>query len=190
MAKNSIISGQVRAMQSEMMHDAIVDLEEKDKVGDHHNMVRLLAKEVGVFDAIEKKDKKSARFVRALVLGMAGEIQRAKQYIIDAKAQEAVIREQRREAEVTLDAYEAAIKEQMPHCKLGNVSDPDVSITVAPSKPKVIIDDADLLTHDFIVEKVQYSPDKVQIGAALTLGQDVPGAHLEEVLRLTIKDMK
>lgn len=60
-----------------------------------------------------------------------------------------------------------------------------VAFTFRQSTP-VIIDDETAVPDRFLRTKVETEPDKAKIKAAITAGQEVPGAHIEERKNISI----
>jgi hypothetical protein len=78
----------------------------------------------------------------------------------------------------------------MIRCEMTKIDSPWFSVAVRNNPPSVVIDDMEALAafdSEFIVTKVEQSPDKKAIAAAIKAGKSVAGVHLESKQSVVIK---
>jgi hypothetical protein len=51
---------------------------------------------------------------------------------------------------------------------------------IRKNPPKVVIHCADAIPDEYLKKTITYTPDKMAIKEALEVGEDVPGAHIEQ----------
>lgn len=79
------------------------------------------------------------------------------------------------------------LKGNMIRCGVKSAKSPLITVTVSAGGTKVEIDDMNLIQPAYIRRKEVVSADKDMIKEALEGGDEVAGAHLEEVVKLTIR---
>lgn len=107
--------------------------------------------------------------------------------ILDAfewrSAQFKSIKDQSAAAQKTFDNLRDRLKDNLKYCakQIGtdDLRGNDWRFKISTSKPRVVYDDTPIPTY-FCKEKVEYVPDRDAIESALRLGENVPGAALEQ----------
>jgi hypothetical protein len=106
------------------------------------------------------------------------------------KAREEAIREQRKAIEARSERSKQYLRDCMERAEIWKITDTrtGTEISLKKNPPKVVIDNAEELPNEFwrVPDPPPPAPDLKAIGAALKTGE-VPGAHLEQGLRVEIK---
>jgi hypothetical protein len=102
-------------------------------------------------------------------------------------AEEKRLAARRKAIEARADAMRRYLKDNMQRCGITKITHPLYTITLSGSTPRVVIDDEASIPDFYVTRKVTQTVDKAEIARSIKAGEDVPGAHLEETTKLTIR---
>lgn len=102
-------------------------------------------------------------------------------------AEEKRLAARRKAIESRAESIRRYLKENMQRCGITKITHPLYTITLSVSTPRVVIDDEASIPDFYVTRKQVTTVDKAEIARAIKSGEHVPGAHLEETTKLTIK---
>lgn len=102
------------------------------------------------------------------------------------KAEEKALKERRERAEHKAERLKKLLADSMQAAGEDKFSSARCAISFRKSNP-VVIDNFDALADEYKKEKIEISADKAKIKEAIKAGNDVAGAHIEEVKNIQIK---
>lgn len=92
-----------------------------------------------------------------------------------------------KKAESLIERLKSSLLWSMEKSGDTKVESSELTIYLKNNPPCVVVNNEDLIPHEYMREIVKYDPDKDRIKNALKLGVDIPGAHLETKKRIEIK---